>query len=338
MTPDHAAIENRDGMHADLGAKLRELGLTVNPLPTISEPNVKTFRRQISRLRSPVLFKGLIENWPSRMHWTPDRLAECHGEATITALMDLPCTGVFFERDQATYEKQTSFRDFLSLIQQQDLRNPCYLAYQPADELFPARDHDFEGLLGSFNSDPDTRVWIGSAGTRSMLHSDLKDNLFCQIWGRKYVILLPWENSISAYPCPDNVVNSQLDLANLDIERYPRIRATQLFAGVVSPGDLLFIPRGCWHDIRSLSPSISLNHWFGESLGLKDYLHLIVKLGPECWWATARNFIRKGVLAEQEATTFFFSPPSTGKRLYDAIRWGNFSRENDPTLDRNSID
>ncbi len=151
------------------------------------------------------------------------------------------------------------------------------------------------------------------------------------MFGEKHVVLVPWEHSLAAYPFPDNIVNSRVDLADLDLDRFPRLRSAVLLASTVQPGDVLFIPRGCWHDLRSRTPSISLNHWFGPPMQARDYLMLLARLGPRCWAETARDFVRHGVLGRQERTLFFFSPPSTGRRLYDAIRWGDFSRENDPS-------
>ena len=104
-----------------------------------------------------------------------------------------------------------------------------------------------------------------------------------------------------------------------------------LYAGTVRAGDIVFMARGCWHDIRSRTPSVSLNHWFGSPLTARDYVGLVLRSGPRFWAATARDFVLHGVLRRPENTYFFFSPPSTGKRLFDRIRWGDFSRENDPS-------
>jgi lysine-specific demethylase 8 len=315
---------------ADIERSLKSLGLDVQPIPRADKATPEALRAAVTKHGGPILFGGLADEWPARTAWSPPQLAQIHGHTVVRALMDLPGTGVLFPKDQEHYARSLTFAEFVESMLSASPEAPCYLAYQRACELFPSEDYDFAGLLGSFNTEPDTRVWIGSAGTRSMLHSDLKDNLFCQIWGEKHVVLLPWENSRSAYPFLDNIVNSQLDLADVNLERYPRLKNTVLYAGSVNAGDVLFMPRGWWHDIRSSTPSVSLNHWFGPPLQLRDYTPLFIKLGPRCWWTTARSFIRSGVLRKQEASTFFFSPPSTGKRLFDALRWGNFSRDNDP--------
>src|SRR5438105_6651211 len=315
---------------ANLVRSLKHKGIRVRRLPVAGEATPEALQDAVAEHSGPLLFRGLATAWSACTRWSPAQLLETHGDTEVTALMGLPGSGVLFPKDQCQYERTLPFAEFVDAMLSVTAESPCYLAYKRVQEIFPAEDYDFATLLGPYNTDPDTRVWVGSAGTRSMLHSDLKDNLFCQIWGEKHVVLVPWEDSVSAYPFPDNVVNSQVDLAAVDVDRYPRLRHTVLYAGTVGPGDVLFMPRGWWHDIRSKTPSVSVNHWFGPPLELRDYLPLLLRLGPACWWATARDFVRSGLLGKEEATKFFFTPPSTGKRLFDRIRWGDFSRENDP--------
>jgi Cupin-like domain len=314
----------------EIGASLQRLGLEVRPLPGADDVTPAAVQAAVVRRRATI-FRGLVDHWPALVEWTPPRLVAEHGGTMVTPLMEMPGAGVLFPGDQRQYERTLTLADFVAVMLSASPEAPCYLAYKRANEIFPAEDHDFTSLLGGLDTETDTRAWIGSAGTRSMLHSDLKDNLFCQVWGEKHIVLLAWEDSPAAYPFPDNIVNSQVDLANLDLDRYPRLRDAVLYAGTVRPGDVLLIPRGWWHDIRAMTPSVSLNHWFGRPLGLWDYLPLLLRLGPRCWWATARGFVRSGILGRQETVNFFFSPPSTGKRLFDALRWGDFSHANDPS-------
>jgi lysine-specific demethylase 8 len=312
---------------------LRQAGLDVRPIPRAGEATPPRLRQVIAEGAGPVLFPGLADGWPARTAWSPANLVRTHGARRVTALVDLPASGVLFPEDQHAYERSLDFGQFVDRMLAASPDAPCYLAYRRAEEIFPAGDYDFAGLLGGSQDGCDTRVWIGSAGTRSMLHSDLKDNLFCQVWGQKHVVLLPWEQSSAAYPFPDNLVNSRVDLADLDLNRFPRLRRATLYAGTVHPGDVLYMPRGCWHDVRAGTASISINHWFGPPLSFTDYAGLLLRLGPRYWAATAQDFVRHGVMRRRERTRFFFSPPSTGKRLYDFLRWGDFSRDNDPASD-----
>ncbi|WP_433226988.1 cupin-like domain-containing protein [Actinomadura formosensis] len=313
----------------ELIGRLTAAGLDIRPIP--AGPSHTDVRHLGGTSAVPRVFRGAVNGWPARRRWRPGLLREAHGDQEVTALMDLPSTGVLLPQDQAAYERCLSFGEFLDAMQASPADSPCYLAYKRPEGLFPEDDYDFSIFGTGADADTDTRVWVGSAGTRSALHSDLKDNLFCQIWGEKLVILLGWQDSAAAYPFPDNLVNSRIDFMDLDLDGYPLLRSAVLYAQIVRPGDVILIPRGCWHDFTALTPSISINHWYGPSVRARDYIRLLLSLGPRYWTPVARDFVVHGVLRRPEKTAFFFSPPSTGKRLYDLVRWGNFSRGNDPT-------
>jgi lysine-specific demethylase 8 len=312
---------------------MREAGIAVVPIPRARNSTVAGLRGLVATGRRPAIFAGLTDGWTAHTSWTPDELRRRYGDILVTALVGLPSDGVLLPADQRQYEREMSFTSFIDLTLAAPPSAPCYLAYKRAHELFDPREYDFGALVPADGHGSDTRVWIGSAGTRSMLHSDLKDNLFCQVSGRKSVILLSWRDSRAAYPFPNNLVNSQVDLAEPDLVRFPRLRRVTFYHAIIEPGEVLYIPRGWWHDIRACSPSVSINHWFGESQRLGEYLKLLAVSGPRHWLATGRDFIRHGALHRTEETRFFFSPPSTGRRLYDAIRFRNFSRANDPNTD-----
>ena len=75
--------------------------------------------------------------------------------------------------------------------------------------------------------DFETSIWIGPDGTHSPRHKDPKMNFFCQIKGEKHFLFD-------------------------DLQCY------------VSPGEVLFIPKEYYHDVKSLTNSISLNFWFDK--------------------------------------------------------------------------
>ncbi len=303
------------------------------PLPRLDRPD----RAALDHLfagAAPALLSGAISAWPALMRWTPQQFVAAFGDREIEALVDLPTHGVLYPRDQATYLRKMTFGEFAARMVTAGTL-PCYLAYSHLPAVLDERraDFDFAAVTGSQDPASDTRLWIGSAGTRSMLHSDLKQNLFVQIWGRKAAILVPFADSRAVYPCFDNIVNSAVDPDAVDLERFPRFRKACVYSAIVEPGDVVFIPRGCWHHFRSLEPSISLNHWWGPSLTHRDYLRLLVGLGPRHWAATARDFVLHGVLGRTSARRFFFSPPSTGRRLFDLLTTRDFSKSNDPLTD-----
>jgi lysine-specific demethylase 8 len=52
------------------------------------------------------------------------------------------------------------------------------------------------------------------------------------------------------------------DVENPDLKKSPKFAEATYFDTILNPGDAMFIPRGAWHYVRSLSTSISVNFWF----------------------------------------------------------------------------
>lgn len=134
-----------------------------------------------------------------------------------------------------------------------------------------------------------TNLWIGPAGTVSPPHFDPYYNCFVQPVGYKEVWVAPPHccpqkvtsvadddagTSSSRQSSPfrhdqthDSVTETLMaNTANIDVfvtteEVAPTVRAAAAKA-VLGPGDLLFMPPGWWHSLRSLTPSFSVSTWF----------------------------------------------------------------------------
>jgi hypothetical protein len=106
-------------------------------------------------------------------------------------------------------------------------------------------------------------VFVGPANTVTGLHYDFPDNWFCQVRGTKEVILVTADQS--RHMCPSRKFDWGATLSAIDITRlaeqprelteFAKVRA--LYARVEA-GDALFIPKGTWHAVVALEPSISL--------------------------------------------------------------------------------
>jgi len=286
------------------------------------------------RARMPVAVHGLTDGWEAS-RWTFDTLRGQAGDRVVKVLLDLPRSGGVLHGGQELYEREMPFGAFLERAAGNGLEAPCYLGYTRPAELIPgyARAFDFAPLTFASDHSTDTRLWIGSAGTCSGLHSDLKDNVFAQVAGAKRVILVPFRETRLVYPFLDNIVNSRVDPEHLDAGRFPRFLRASVRTVTVRPGDVLFIPRGWWHYLRSESPSISINHWFGPQIPASAFLALLVTLGPRYLGRTLLDMVRYSVLGRRYRKDFFFTPPSTGERLFNLVRHGDFSRDNDPAAD-----
>nr|XP_054771959.1 lysine-specific demethylase 8-like isoform X1 [Lytechinus pictus]XP_054771960.1 lysine-specific demethylase 8-like isoform X2 [Lytechinus pictus] len=111
--------------------------------------------------------------------------------------------------------------------------------------------------------DIDINAWFGPAGTVSPLHFDPKHNLLCQVVGKKYVRLYSKDSTPLLYPHEGLLSNtSQVDVENVDEDAFPLFRQAPYQECILSSGEMLYIPPGCWHYIRSLSLSFSVSYWW----------------------------------------------------------------------------
>jgi len=113
-------------------------------------------------------------------------------------------------------------------------------------------------------------AWLGTSGTVTPLHYDSYDNLLSQVIGYKYVRLYRESEREKLYinEMPEGDVTtsqnniSPVDIENPDLSLHPLFKDAVYTETVLGPGDILFIPQGVWHYVRSLSPSMSVNFWF----------------------------------------------------------------------------
>ena len=107
------------------------------------------------------------------------------------------------------------------------------------------------------------RFWLGPAGTVTPLHCDHDDNIFAQIWGSKRIVLAPPHHHAFLYASAASAMlfGSPFDPEAPDFERFPLARQASFIECVVAPGELLYLPAGWYHQVRSLTFSLSANRW-----------------------------------------------------------------------------
>lgn len=91
-----------------------------------------------------------------------------------------------------------------------------------------------------------------------------------QVRGRKQVLLFPPAQTWHIYPYQvghpmDNF--AMVDLEAPDVGRFPALARARALEAVLSPGDVLWLPRFYWHYVHQLdapSENVSLNFWVGK--------------------------------------------------------------------------
>ncbi len=204
---------------------------------------------------TPFVVRGFVPRWARPAAWTFEQLRRRFGalEIEIAAGRDARSDpDVVF----AELRTPTTLAAFLDIVEG-SRANDAYLVARnraladgPMSELL----EEIEPPADLF--DPATRrggtsLWLGPAGTFTKLHHDATNNFFCQVIGHKRLRLVP---------------PTVLDLVDGADGFYARSSAADVAASergcvhdiTLEPGDGLFLPVGWWHEVESLSPSLSL--------------------------------------------------------------------------------
>ena len=243
----------------DLQAKLESQRGGGRFVPRIARPTTEAFYEDYYFLNRPVLITGRMADWPALSKWTPDYFVERWGEQEVEVQTKRDSDPIFEIQAQAHTEplRFAEFIDRIRNVRSNDL-------YMTARNSGKNRDA-LAGLWEDIGQLPEYLAptqpapgyfWLGPAGTVTPTHHDLTNNMMAQVIGRKRVLIA----SIIHLPHLYNHLHvySQVDLANLDFERFPELRSVRVQECILEPGELLFLPVGCWHKVEALDLSATM--------------------------------------------------------------------------------
>ncbi|MCP1468615.1 ribosomal protein L16 Arg81 hydroxylase [Sphingobium sp. OAS761] len=207
----------------------------------------------------PVLIKGAMAGWPALDRWTPDYLAERIGDAEVE-FQGGRKSAADYEIRKDRHRRRAPFRTFIDMVR--DGGNDAYLTAYNSARNAPALAplHDDLGHLDAYLTRAPGMVWIGGAATFTQLHFDLTNNLLAQVTGTKQVILVP-PSQTGRLAHHRHVFSDVVDLTDpARLAQFPKARDVPRYEVRLTPGDLLFIPIGWWHQVRSESFSTMLTY------------------------------------------------------------------------------
>ena len=210
----------------------------------------------------PLVMTGVVPNWPAYTKWTPDYLASRFGKASVDVSTKRK-SGFEYQLNIEKNSTRMTLREYCEMVKTAGETNEHYLvANNRALEQSGLSDlmDDLEmpsGILNKEDADGRTFLWFGPRGTVTPLHHDPMNIFMAQIFGQKQVILIPPDDTPLLYN--DVGVYSRVDIEQPDLNAYPLLTNARVVKTCLSPGDLLFIPVGWWHHVRSLSISIGVS-------------------------------------------------------------------------------
>lgn len=225
----------------------------------------------------PVVVTGALKQWEA-IKWSIEDLHRLYGDVEIP--IEVSYNGGDY-RD--LHQSQgTGLRNFeadlqvplsvlldsmqSSITAQQPAKIALYAAQTDLLELIPQLECGVQAppLATMHDRLYKRNTWLGPCGTITPLHCDPYYNLFCQVWGSKYIRLYDRKHAQQMYPFHNHFLRntSQVDVDQIDHSRFPEFAQTPYFECQLEPGDMLFIPKKFWHYVRALSPSWSVSYWW----------------------------------------------------------------------------
>jgi Cupin-like domain len=215
----------------------------------------------------PVILTDTLTDWPALSLWSrPEYFAEKFGDTPVSVCMgrnaDPHC-----DRNFHRHLTSMTMREYSSWVANAGETNDGYLISNNRlleNEAFQSLLHDVippEKYVDPERFRTHMSFWFGPAGTRTPLHHDGNNILFCQVVGRKeFYLVSPWETELLATAegfyagcqVPPDMESEGLRKANDDF-RWNSLRV------VLEPGEALFLPVGWWHQVRALEMSVSIS-------------------------------------------------------------------------------
>ena len=233
-------------------------GIERRPFSSLS---VDAFRRDYLPHGTPVILSDALQDWP---------LFNMSREESIIHFAELKGITRHGDYAQKTFStdrdfRSTSIAEFIQSLERP--RAPGEPAPYMGNNLVPAQllalirfPHYFQRSLYI-----KPRIWIGPKGTLTPLHRDDSDNLFAQVWGRKSFILAAphHREALGTWSTSEGggLEGCDVNPDHPDDEKYPAARGVVFHRIVLEAGDLLFLPEGWFHQVESVSTSLSVNFW-----------------------------------------------------------------------------
>jgi lysine-specific demethylase 8 len=233
--------------------------------------------QKVYRDQTPYVIRGLVGSWPAVQSdgWIQsDSLKQRVG--TEECMVPVEFGGDYM--DDNMQKMLVNFPDLLNFLDSADADNASdqvkaasvYLAQYDLrqipnliDDVSPPPE------IVSFTGKQDTyavNIWLGGrAGTSSPCHYDPFNNVLCQIYGQKEVLLFHPDMSRRLYPAYDTTQRNTSRVnfrQRVDDDEYPMFKDVEGYEVTLEPGDALFVPFKWWHYCETNQRSCSVNYWW----------------------------------------------------------------------------
>ena len=211
---------------------------------------------------TPLVLTGMARDWPAMSKWTPDYIKANYGDVEVEVQLNRE-SNPDYEIEIAKHKQTMNLGTYTDWVTQGGMTNDFYMVANNGNLDRPELKGLFDDIqiLPEFFNPEDCKgrvfFWFGPAGTITPLHHDCMNIMMAHIYGRKRWRLI---NPIYTPLLYNHIgVFSQIDLENPDITKFPLFKEVQVSEVVLSPGEILFVPVGWWHQVKGLDVTLSVS-------------------------------------------------------------------------------
>lgn len=234
----------------------------------IDPPDIDRFERDYRRPRRPIVVRNLVAPY-DLSRWSFDDLQSRFRDVEVATHVTRAGT-VTSDRRRGVLTQPKRLGELLDEL---GGGGPPSLYMMSRIEELPAewRDRIATPRYCAGAAWLSRKLWLSPTGTVTMMHRDASDNFHVQLIGSKRFTLVDAAQSSCLYPNSllDGMPNGcRADIDAPDFARYPRLRDVRLQQTELAAGEAVYIPRGCWHHVRTVSDSLSANFWWASGARL----------------------------------------------------------------------
>jgi len=163
--------------------------------------------------------------------------------------------------NNVAHKRRMSFGAYVDMVESAGRTNDFYMTANNDSINRGALDglwNDVVQVPEYLADDPHNRgfFWFGPAGTVTPFHHDLTNNFMAQVIGRKRLRLMPACEAANVYN--HRHCFTPVDGRHVDLQRFPAMAKAQVLECTLEPGEMLFLPVGCWHFVEGLDISVTI--------------------------------------------------------------------------------
>jgi hypothetical protein len=229
-------------------------------IPIVHRPTRERFLHEFYAVNRPCIIEGAMDNWPATTAWTMENLKRRFGRKLVE-IQAGRSSDPNYELNSLQHKREMLFGDYADLIASAGRTNDFYMTANNSGknrEALAEAWNDIVPFPEYLKDDPGNSgfFWFGPAGIITPVHHDLTNNFMAQVVGRKAIKLIaPYE---LPYLYNHRHCFSQVDMNQIDYDRFPMFREVRVIELILNPGQLLFLPVGWWHHVTGLDISITM--------------------------------------------------------------------------------